>query len=411
MANWLSNIFNFGWGLGGGRSLGYLNTGSQSSAGIHVTSDNMLTHSAVHEAVYVLASGIGGVDLNVFAYLPNGGKVIDWEHPYQELIAVQPNEDMSARAMREVCMVHLLTRGNAFILIWRNRLGQPVALYMLDPAIVQPLWDGNGTLYYAVAGQRVEKSEIIHVAAPGLNGVIGLSPVHHLRNLVGVAQALDEFAGSFFSNGCNARGILSTEGELSDLAQRRLRKSFKRKHAGASKGNDLMILEEGMKFTPTSINPDECQFNETQKLILLKIANAFNLPPTKVGLYDHTALSTLEETNLDFFNSSLLPWVDRITDAFTLKLFPSRQERKTHGVEYKEGAGLRGRMQDRVAVWEKLKAMNVLNTNEIRAELGLPPIPNGDVYMVQANNYQPLDHVVSQGGTNPISANVESGDA
>jgi len=51
--------------------------------------------------------------------------------------------------------------------------------------------------------------------------------------------------------------LLSNPGKLSDEAYKRFVKSFNEKYAGLGKSQRVMFLEEGLKFTKLSINPNE----------------------------------------------------------------------------------------------------------------------------------------------------------
>ena len=44
-------------------------------------------------------------------------------------------------------------------------------------------------------------------------------------------------------------------------------------------GLKIAVLEEGMKYTPISISPDQAQFLETRKFQINEIARIFRVPP------------------------------------------------------------------------------------------------------------------------------------
>ncbi len=54
------------------------------------------------------------------------------------------------------------------------------------------------------------------------------------------------------------------------------------------------VLEEGMKYTPISISPNEAQFLETRKFQINEIARIFRVPPHMVGDLEKSSFSNIE---------------------------------------------------------------------------------------------------------------------
>ncbi|MBF0847876.1 phage portal protein, partial [Streptococcus danieliae] len=79
---------------------------------------------------------------------------------------------------------------------------------------------------------------------------------------IGMAIATEEYGAKFFANGATPSGILEHPGVVKDPDK--MRESWTRGFSG-NNSHKVAILEEGMKYTPISIAPNEAQFLETRK--------------------------------------------------------------------------------------------------------------------------------------------------
>ena len=58
---------------------------------------------------------------------------------------------------------------------------------------------------------------------------------------------------------------------------------------GSGNSNKIAVLEEGMKYTPIGISPEQAQFLETRKFQINEIARIFRVPPHMVGCLLYTS--------------------------------------------------------------------------------------------------------------------------
>jgi HK97 family phage portal protein len=73
----------------------------------------------------------------------------------------------------------------------------------------------------------------------------------------------------------------------------------------------VAVLEEGMKYTPISISPEQAQFLETRKFQINEIARIFRIPPHMIGDLEKSSFSNIEQQSLEFVKYTLDPWVCR----------------------------------------------------------------------------------------------------
>lgn len=118
---------------------------------------------------------------------------------------------------------------------------------------------------------------------------------------------------------------------------------------------------------------------ELRRFAIEEIARAFRVPPTLLMEYGRATWGNSEEMGRQFVTYTLLPWLDRWTEEFQLKLF-ARDERASAFAEFLTDDLLRADLAARATAYAQLIAARVLNPNEVRARENLPPYAGGDTY-------------------------------
>ena len=234
-------------------------------------------------------------------------------------------------------MTHLLLWGNAYAQIIRNGKGEILALYPLMPNKMQVDRNEKGQLFYTYSRSKDEANakeystvvlkpdDVLHIPGLGFDGLVGYSPIAMAKNAIGMAIACEEFGAKFFANGASPSGVLEHPGILKD--PERVRTSWNAAYGGSSNAHKVAVLEEGMKYTPISISPNEAQFLETRKFQINEIARIFRVPPHMVGDLEKSSFSNIEQQSLEFVKYTLDPWVIRWEQSLSRALF-SKEEKK-----------------------------------------------------------------------------------
>jgi HK97 family phage portal protein len=299
--------------------------GGQSASGVIVSPQTAMQAAAVYSCVQVLAQSVGMLPLNLFAEDDKGERKIAKDHPLFELLHHQPNDWQTSVEFFEMLVASLCLRGNAYAYINRARSGRVVELLPIHPDSVRTEMSADFRLTYTVAlsgggERRYGPGEILHVRGLTLNGWLGISPIAYARESIGLALATEKFGGQLFRNGAKMGGVLEHPGKVGEEAYKRLKNSFDEAHSGEN-AHKTALLEEGMKFTKISMNADDSQFLETRKYQRSEIAAIFRVPPHMIGDLERATFSNIEQQSLDFINSALSPWLNRIEKAIRRDLF------------------------------------------------------------------------------------------
>ena len=368
-----------------------------SSAGKNVNERSAMQMTAVYSCVRILAEAVAGLPLHLYRYKEDGGKERAIDNNLYHLLHDEPNKEMSSFIFRETLMTHLLLWGNAYAQIIRNGKGEVVALYPLMPNKMQVDRDENGELYYIYTRSSEEAKtmegatvyltprDVLHIPGLGFDGLVGYSPIAMAKNAIGLAIATEEYGATFFANGAAPSGVLEHPGTIKDPS--RLRENWNSTFGGSANSGKVAVLEEGMKYTPISISPEQAQFLETRKFQIDEIARIFRVPPHMVGDLEKSSFSNIEQQSLEFVKYTLDPWVIRWEQSLSRALLSEDEKRKYFFKFNLEGL-LRGDYESRMSGYATARQNGWMSANDIRELENLDKIPaedGGDLYLINGN--------------------------
>ena len=371
-------------------------TGS-STAGKNVTERSAMQMTAVYSCVRVLSEAVAGLPLHLYKYTQNGGKEKSIDHPLYFLLHDEPNPEMTSFVFRETLMTHLLLWGNAYAQIIRNGKGEVIAMYPLMPNRMSVDRDENGRLYYkyyrgndeSIRNKEYEvvlsPYDVLHIPGLGFDGLVGYSPIAMAKNAIGLAIATEEYGAKFFANGAAPSGVLEHPGTLKNPDK--VRESWNATFGGSHNANKVAVLEEGMKYTPISISPEQAQFLETRKFQINEIARIFRVPPHMVGDLEKSSFSNIEQQSLEFVKYTLEPWLVRWEQSMVRSLL-SPSEKREYFIKFNVDGLLRGDYASRMSGYATARQNGWMSANDIRELENLDRIPaedGGDLYLINGN--------------------------
>lgn len=368
-----------------------------SSAGKNVNERSAMQMTAVYSCVRILAEAVAGLPLHLYRYKEDGGKEKALDFNLYHLLHDEPNKEMSSFIFRETLMTHLLLWGNAYAQIIRNGKGEVVALYPLMPNKMKVDRDENGELYYTYTRSTEEAltmesstvyltpRDVLHIPGLGFDGLVGYSPIAMAKNAIGLAIATEEYGAKFFANGAAPSGVLEHPGTIKDPA--RLRENWNSTFGGSANSGKVAVLEEGMKYTPISISPEQAQFLETRKFQIDEIARIFRVPPHMVGDLEKSSFSNIEQQSLEFVKYTLDPWVVRWEQSLARSLL-TEDEKKIYFFKFNLEGLLRGDYASRMSGYATARQNGWMSANDIRELENMDKIPaeeGGDLYLINGN--------------------------
>ena len=368
-----------------------------SASGKIVNERSAMQMTAVYACVRILSEAVAGLPLHLYRYKEDSSKERAIDSPLYHLLHDEPNPEMSSFVFRETLMTHLLLWGNAYAQIIRNGKGEVIALYPLMPNKMSVNRDENGNIYYqynryadeAKTGDLgtvyLSSRDVLHIPGLGFDGLVGYSPIAMAKNAIGLAIAAEEYGSKFYANGAAPSGVLEHPGTIKD--PKKVREAWMSQFGGSGNSGKVAVLEEGMKYTPISIAPEQAQFLETRKFQINEIARIFRVPPHMVGDLEKSSFSNIEQQSLEFVKYTLEPWVIRWEQSLARSLL-SPSEKNTYFFKFNLEGLLRGDYKSRMDGYAIARQNGWMSANDIRELENLDKIPaeeGGDLYLINGN--------------------------
>ena len=367
-------------------------------SGVQVNQHTALQMSAVYACIRLLSETLAQLPLNIRRRTADGSELAT-SHPLYNILHNTPNPWMTSFSWRNSVMGHCVGWGNGYSYIIRNQLGEPRALLPLLPDRTYPEIIDNRLTYQSTINEipmAASPDDVLHIPALGFDGLVGISPIALHRQSIGLGMAAQKFGAKMYGSGSMLSGVLKHPGRLKRKAENpddpspveRLRKQWRELYGGLENAGSVAVLEEGMEFQKTAIDPVDAQYVELMKFQVADIARIFNVASHLINDLDRATFNNISELSLSFLRYTMTPWIVRWEQELNRKLFPGSN---TYYVKFNLQGLLRGTLTERKDYYKTAIEYGWLSRNEVRELEDLNRVEGLDEYL------QPLNMGSGQG--------------
>lgn len=352
-------------------------------SGEAVSIDSALGVPAIWAAVNFLSGTIAGLPIGVYRKTSAGreklsGGLADVLHDVANTVDLT-----SSFALRKWWVEQALTGGRGVVFIDRDAKGSVVNLWPLDPARLTVKRRSGVKIY-----EYRDESQMRYAAGDVLDlpfmvradGLGHRSPIMANRDVVGMAQAITRYGGSFFRNGgvppFAVTGKFQSVGSMGRAADDLSEAVLK----AAREDRQALVLPEGLDIKQIGGDPEKSQMVETQRFMIEQIARIFSLPPVFLQDLTHGTFSNTEQQDLHLVKHTIKRWVEQIEQEMNLKFFGRGDGRY---VEFNLDGLLRGDFKTRMDGYAQGIQNGVLMPNEARAMENRPGADGGSELYIQ----------------------------
>lgn len=355
--------------------------GYSSPSAVAVTEDTALQVSAVWACVRLLSQTAASLPFLVYRNTYSGREVVE-DHWFAKLMAGTPNKYQTRYEFWEHQVANLVLHGNFYNKISTVN-GTIRSILPLNPQQVETkLVAGDVVHLFTQDGDVAALSgkSVWHVRMNG-DLIVGRSPLHFGRNMLGVAQAAEQTVSAMYQNGSKPAGVLSLDRLLTTDQRNQLRSNFSSLTTGTDER--LLLLEAGMKFDAVSLSPQDIELLASRKYNTDDIARWFGVPSILINQNEGSTTlgSSTAEIISAFYKTGLRPILEAIECSVKTHLFTDAD--KEFDVEFDFEGLLRASQKERYEGYREGINCGVLTPNEARAMEWLPPQDGGDRLFVQ----------------------------
>lgn len=301
-----------------------------------VTENSVMQITAAYACVNLIAGAISALPVNLFGQAANGDRDQLYNDDLWWLLNEQFMPRWSAAAGWEYLAASLLFHGDAFAPIIRspgkNGAGKIVGIEPVHPRSVEVFVTADRMrLVYRVQhelGSAViyDQDDVLHVPGFGFNGFRGLSPLRHALSVSGgVALAMQDYAGRFFTNGARPDVVITTTQDLDKEKAEALKARWMQIYSGHQNAHQPAVFGNGASITPLTMSAEDSQLLETRKFQIEEIARIYGVPPFMIGHMEKTTSwgSGVESMGQGFVRFTLRQHLHKFQTEINRKFFRS----------------------------------------------------------------------------------------
>ena len=342
------------------------------------------------ETVYGCVRAISTSASDVPVYVTVDGEIDD-DHALKDLLE-HPWPWLSQFELIERTLTWLSVAGKSAWWKQRSGAGRVVGLYPLRMDLLRPVagktLDAPVVAYeYTGAGRltRFPPEDICYFSYfDPLNESGGFPPLAVGMDNVDADNLATKFIQYFFRRGAMLGGLLSTEQKLDNDEVDFLREKWRQQYAGMQHWGEMAVLSHGATYQQLGISMTDMAFTELREMSESRICMIFGVPPilihALVGL-KHATYSNFEQAQKIFWVNTLAPLYGRLEDKISMNLGPEFGDGVKVVLALDEAAAMQ---ESRDKAWNRANlgvSGSWVMVNEGRAEVGLPPVVDGDVFL------------------------------
>lgn len=344
----------------------YNPVGIMTESGQRVDVDQAKKLSAWYRGRDILATVLAMLPLNVLQRLPNdGGSEPARENPLFDILHDKPNVWQDSFQWRRQKMFHLIDHGNGYDRIIAGARGFVHELRPIHPTLVTPKQLETGRLVYDIRNPKTNQTttatqdEIFHLRGASDDGICGKGILEYARSSLGTALSTESYAGRIYSTGTMNGGVIENPGLLNPEAAKRMALSFVTK---VGEWHLPKIMEQGSKFVPNDMTPEDAQMLLSRKYTVDDIARWLGVPRLMLENND-PSFGNAEQFTQNFIDFNMGPWLSLWEYAFSDQLI---LKPKVYFAQFTRQALVRGNFKDRIEGLVLAAGGPIMTTDEAR---------------------------------------------
>lgn len=376
---------------------------------LEVRADSVIANVTVFRCVSLISSDIAKMRMKLVQKQAGDNVWVETSNPAWSPVINNPNHFQNRIQFFENWMNSKLNHGNTYVLKERDNRNVVIGFYILDPRRTKPMVADNGDVYYGLSSDNlsglpanviVPASEIIHDRWNCMfHPLCGLSPIVANGIVATQGNEIAQHSARFFKNGANPGGILTAPGRINDTTAERLKHDWQERFTGENRGF-VAVLGNGLKYEAMTMTSTDAQLIEQLRWTSETIAASYGVPGYKVGVATEPAVNNIEVLERQYYQTCLQIHIEAIELLIDVGLnLPSNW-----GVEFDLDGLLRMDGQTMMTYLSNGVKSALIEPNEGRGRLGLPPKPGGDALYLQQQNYSLEALAKRDASANPFAA-------
>ncbi len=343
-------------------------------SGTSIGNAEALTVPAVSAAIRLISEAVASLEVKVKRKV--GDTEADApEHPAYALLTRDANAWTSGYELVRDLIGSALTEDKGGIAYVVKVSGEPREIIKYRSSILQVDYDqATNEPTYKLDNRKIAASDVIHV-----RGAFSRCPLALARDAISMAKAMESYANGLWSNGARPGGVIQTPNKLGTDGVKAMLAGWKAAFSGKANAGKTAVLYEGATYQQMALTSVDGQFNESRTFQILEIARAFRVPPGLLYELTRNTWATNEAQAKEFLVYTCIPWI-RCLEAALNRALISPEDRAEYRIMFDIDDTSQADLTARATAISTLITARVLNSNEARSWLDMPPRAGGEVF-------------------------------
>lgn len=356
--------------------------GTSSGASFDITEEEALSISSVLASVDLITSTIARLPIKLYKD-GSGNEKVEVDDIRSFLLNKEPNNTQSAITLKKRVILDYLLHGNSYIYPEWNR-NELMALHHIPVENVEIEKYVNPKLPFVVDGiirvkgrnaETVEFSpeELMIILKHSEDGLQSQGVLDLNADLLRLALEQQRYTSSLLENGSVPLAVLSTDSKLTPASINNIKESWGNNYNGGKNAGKTVVLENGLKYSPVSLNPNELDLTSSKKGVLSDIARVFGIPESMINS-DANKYNSNEQNNLHFLQYTLDPIITAMESALNRSLLLEEEKKNGYSFYFDRDSILATTEKEKFESTINAMKGGLISINEARARHGYKAI-------------------------------------
>ena len=304
--------------------------------------------------------------LPVKLYRRNGEKIEEVLNDDRlRLLNADTGDTMDACQFKKAMVLDMLLGKGGYAYV--NKVGGKVkSIHYVEENRVS-FWTNSDPIFkdykIQVHGKVYEGWKFIKLLRNTKNGYDGTPITEESALLLSIIHNTQKFEENLVKTGGNKKGFLETANRLSKDSLIALKNAFKKMYSNNTE--NVIVLNDGVKFQEASNTSVELQLNENKKTNAIEVCKVFQIPPTIIE-----GGATEEDKKL-FHENCIIPLVEKFNSAINSVLL-TEDEKSSYFFAFDDTDLTKGDIEKRFKAYEIACKNGFMQVDEVRRKEKLP---------------------------------------
>lgn len=346
--------------------LGAVN-GGPTKSGARVNESTAFNVTAVRACVALRANLLAMLPVKLYRKTPTGPKEQD-DHPLSRLMRRKPTRRHTKFKWVHYGQVCFDLGGAGFSRVHRNAYFEVERLEVMKPSETRTLLRSDDRLVFDFKGERLEDFEVLRVSNLSTDGTTPRSPLHDLREAVGLSMAAEEFTARTFVNGNRSPGVFVGKENYTAEKANTFFEWYQKHYAGAANAGKTPFIWGGVDWKDAGFTLQEAELLGQRKFSIEEIARVYQIPLHLIGSTEKATTwgSGIDSLNRGLVDYTLSPLCKNWEEEMNTTLLTEREQDEGYYFKFVVDALLRADLKTRAMIYQTMRGIAAMDVNQIR---------------------------------------------